>query len=276
MGGSFPFAIGITTVRDKPIPAFADEKKQPNIFIFGADAELPVVRTDTFDLKLYVDIAKVGYLYQELPGTLSGQASEGILDFVDGLGTGIGLMGQIAQIFSYKAEYRFIIGYYEPGIINGLWENRRLYYSNELAGLLANRSYKDDVTTGYLLRGGLTLFEKIELGLGFESYDTTRYSIAESKNVSDSVKKAELYLGIKEGLIPKVYGSFSYKREDNLETVFENPFDNNTLLEAIVVYELATGIALSFDAKRTFRYNDVSGMYEPIDTLSVRTIFTFF
>ncbi|UCB46744.1 MAG: FecR domain-containing protein [Spirochaetota bacterium] len=276
MGGSFPFAIGVTTVRDKPIPAYADERKQPNIFIFGADAELPVVRTDAFGLKFYVDIAKVGYLYQELPATLSGQATEGIIDFVDGLGTGIGLMGQIAQIFTYRAEYRFIIGYYEPGIINNLWENRRLYYSDELAGLLANRSYKDDITAGYLLRGGLTLFEKIELGLGFEAYDTTRYSLTESKNVRDSVKKADLYLGIKEGLIPKVYGSFSYKREDDLETVFQYPFDSNTMLEAIVVYEIATGVKLSFNAKRTFRYNDVSDMYEPIDSLSVRTIFTFF
>jgi hypothetical protein len=275
MGRALPLAIGVTAVRDKPIPDSADERNQPNIFVFGADTELPVVRTDALGLTLYADIAKVGYLYQELPASLSGLATEGIIDFVDGLGTGVGIMGNIAKVFNYRAEYRFIIGYYEPGFIDRLWENRRLYYGEELAGLLADRSYKDDITAGFLMRGGLLLFEKIELGLGLESYNTTRYSIAESKNVNDTVKKADLYLGIKKGLIPRVYGSFSYDREDDLESVFEYPFDSNTMLEAVVVYELAPGVALSFNAKRTFRYNDVSGEYEPIDTLGVKTVFTF-
>jgi hypothetical protein len=35
-------------------------------------------------------------------------------------------------------------------------------------------------------------------------------------------------------------------------------------------------VAIAVNAKRAFLYNDVTGQHEPIDTLGVKTVFTFF
>lgn len=277
LGRIVPFAAGVTVVRDRPVPATSPNNLQePNIFLFGVDAEFAFIDTSALGMKAYADAATVAYLYPELPASLSGKTVGGMLGFLPGVGTGIGIMGNISETFTFRAEYRFLIGYYEPGIINIGWENRRLYYGQEIAGLIADTSYRDSTQSGFLLQSSLLLFRKVSLGIGFETYSTTRHSIAESKNVADTVSKGNLSLGIREGLIPRFYGSVSYIREDDLETVFDQPFDSNTRLEANVVYEIATGVALAVDAKRTFRYNDGTGQHEPIDTLGVRTVITFF
>ncbi len=280
MGRALPLAVGISAVRDRPEPYASSWpagttgiNQLPNIFVFGVDAELPIINLDTFALKLYADGAKVAYSYPEVPAGVSVTALT--LNFIDGLGTAVGLMGHIAKVFNYRAEYRFIMGYYEPGFINSMWENRRLYYQQELRGLIIETAYRDDISTGLLIRGGLVLFEKLEFGLGYEDYNTTRYSIEAGGNVADTVRKADVYLGIKEGLIPKVYGSLSYDRNDNLESVFQQPFDDSTMLEALVVYEIAPGFAFSVNAKRTFQYNDVTRGYDPVDSFGIRTIFSF-
>ena len=277
MGMVLPFAIGLTAVRDRPVPAISPNYMQePNIFVFGADAEMPISRSDAFGLKVYADGATVGYLYPEIPPSLSGKVSAATLGFIPGIGTGVGLMGHVSGFFTYRAEYRFISGYYEPGLIDSMWENRRLYYGQQLEGLIDDTSYSGDIKMGFLVKGGFVLFEKIELGLGLESYNVTRYSIEELQNVSDTVTKGDFSLGIRKGLIPRLHGSFSYRREDDLESVFRQPFDSNTRLEASVVYELATGVDLAVDAKRTFQYNDGTQKYEPIDSLGVKTVITFF
>ena len=277
LGRVMPLAFGLTTIRDRPVPSSSsNEQQESNVFVFGVDVELPIFNTEKFGMKIYADGAKVGYLYPELPATLSGKASAATLGFLPGMGTGIGLMGHVSGVFSYRAEYRFITGYYEPGFIGSMWENRRLYYGQELEGLIADTSYREDTQAGFLLRGDLLFFEKIEFGIGLESYRTTRYSITESKNVVDTVSKGDVSLGIKKGLIPRFYGSVSYKREDGLESVFQQPIDINTKLEASVVYDLADGVTIAVDAKRTFQYNDATGEHEPIDSLGVRTIITFF
>jgi len=66
------------------------------------------------------------------------------------------------------------------------------------------------------------------------------------------------------------------ERIDNLNTVFQEPFDENTVLDANVIYQLARMIALSFSYNRTFKYNDETGIYDPIDSFGITTIFTFF
>jgi len=277
LGRIVPFAVGVTVVRDRPVPATSPNNLQePNVFVFGADVEFAFIDTSALGMKAYADAATVGYLYPELPASLSGKTIGGMLGFLPSVGTGIGIMGNISETFTFRAEYRFFIGYYEPGIIDFGWESRRLYYGQELEGLIADTSYRDSTQSGFLLQGGLLLFRKVSLGIGFESYTMTRHSIAESKNELDTVNRGELSLGIRKGLIPKLSGSVSYRREDNLETIFQQPFDSNTKLEASVTYELAEGVAIAVNAKRAFLYNDVTGQHEPIDTLGVKTVFTFF
>jgi len=285
LGEGFPLAFGGTFVYDRPKPDLAlgliagttDEKQLPHILIFGIDVELPVLNLDVFSMKLYADAAKLAYIYQEVPSTppLGNYVEPGTFGFVKGLGTGIGVMGRAAKIFTYRAEYRYILNYYEPGMINYLWENRRLEYQNELQYLIIEQNdpaYEDTTSAGFMLEGGVILLKKLEFGLGYEDYKRVTSATADP----ETVKKGKLYVNVYEGLIPKVHGSFSYNRIDNLNTVFQEPFDENTVLDANVIYQLARMIALSFSYNRTFKYNDETGIYDPIDSFGITTIFTFF
>jgi len=280
VGTDFPLAFGVTGFYDRPkpdvisIPGTIDEKQLPHILIFGADADFPLLNLDVFSLKLYADAAKLAYIYQEVPTTPEMEVVEpGSFEFVKGLGIGIGLMGKIAKIVNYRFEYRYIFNYYEPGMIDSLWENRRLAYQQELQELIIAQNqptYEDTTSSGFLLEGGVILFKKLELGLGYENYKRV---VGTTK---EPVQKGNLYVSVYEGLIPKVYGEFSYDRTDNLDNVFKKPFDENTVLEANVVYQLAPMIGLQFSYNRTFQYDDETGDYEPIDSFGITTVFTFF
>jgi len=282
LGRGFPFAIGATGVYDRPKPdnviwgAYAvSERELPHLLFFGADMELPVLSMDILSIKLYADLAKIAYIYQDVPVSITSYVDPGSFNFVKGLGTAIGVSGGVAKFLKYRAEYRYILNYYEPGLINYLWENRRLTYFQELQDLIIqqeNASYEDTNTAGILLKGSASILKKLEVGLGYESYKRVASATAEP----EPVKKGELFVNVNEGLIPKVYGSFSYRRTDNLDTVFEDPFDENTVLDANVVYRLAPIVSLSFSYNGTFRLDDETGTYERIDSFGVTTIFTFF
>ncbi|MBN2322370.1 MAG: FecR domain-containing protein [Spirochaetes bacterium] len=282
LGRALPFAVGITVVRDRPLPSASPNiLEEPNIFLFGADAELPVFGTaDTgaasFGLTVYADGATMGYLYPELPASLAGKTAGATIGFVPGAGMCIGLKGNVGEIFTFRAEYRLIFGYFEPGLINESWEKRRLVYGTELEGLISDTSYKDDVTSGLLAEGGVLLFNTVSLDAGFSSYTTTRYSLTESKNVPYTVKGGMLSLGIEKGAIRRFSGSISYRREDGLETVFQQPLDAKTRLDAEVSYEFAPQAEVSFFLIRSFRFNEQTLQHEPVDTLGVRTTFAVF
>jgi len=288
LGRSFPLAFGISGVHDKPKPAESawpvgpdpggelteSEDQLPRIFVFGADIELPLLRMDLFSLKLYTDAATIGYMYEKLHPALAGAnwVQEGALQFVDGLGTAAGVMGKIAKIVHYRLEYRYIFNYYEPGFINYLWENRRLTYQQELLNLIIAQnapSYENSTSSGFFISGGATLLKKLEFGIGYENYEKVTGS------TETTIQKGNAYVNVSKGLVPKVYGGLSYDRSDNLENIFKEPFDENTLLEAKVFYELAPTIALSVHYKRTFRYNDATREYDPIDSFGINTIFSF-
>ncbi len=292
MGKGIPLAFGLSAVHDRPKPdetlwqsqqwddgtqIITSEKQLPHILFLGADLDLPILRLKIFSMTMYADAGTTGYVYQEVPQKLEqldSPVKPGTIDFVKGLGTAAGLMGKIAMIFNYRIEYRYILDYYEPGLINSMWENRRLTYPFDLTKIIYEQksgSYEDSTSAGFMIKGGMTLFKKLEFGLGYENYKKIVASGTE-----EPVKKGNMYLNVDKGLIPKVYGNVTYTRTANFENVFKEPFDENTLIEANVFYELAKGIALSINYKRTYKFNENTNRYEPIENFGINTNFTFF
>ena len=47
-------------------------------------------------------------------------------------------------------------------------------------------------------------------------------------------------------------------------------------MNAEIYYELGAGISLVVNYKRTFKYNDETDEYDPIDSFGMNTVFTFF
>jgi len=285
LGRRIPFAFGVTAVHDKPEPVSnywpigpgaeltQNEDQLPRILTVGGDVELPIINLDVFSLMLYADAAKMGYMYKELhPALVQYELPEGAVGLIKGLGTGAGVMGKIARIFSYRVEYRYIFDYYEPGYINYLWENRRLSYQQELLDVIIAQqdpNYESSTTSGILIKGGLVLLKKLEFGLGYENYEVTTGASTEK------VHKGNAYVTLSEGLIPKVSGDITYNRGANFNKVFSDPFDESTLVEINGYYALAPMVSLAGGLKRTYRYNDATGENDPIDSFSITTIFTF-
>jgi hypothetical protein len=278
LGNKFPLAFGGSAFHDRPIPhsnswptGTVTEDELPRILIFGIDTELPILRRESFSLMLYADAGKKAYVYKEVPAPLSAYVEPGKIEFLKGVGTAAGVKGKIIKLITYGLEYRYIYNYYEPGMIDYLWENRRLTYQQELGDLIIaqNTAFEDTATSGYLIRGGL-LLKKIEFGAGYEHY--TRV-VGTSE---EPVNKGNIYINLHEGLIPKVYGSFTYDRKDNLEDVFKQPFNEDAVLNLNVTYQLSPIIALRCDYKRSFQYDDETSDYRPIDNFGITTVFTFF
>ncbi|RKX96044.1 MAG: hypothetical protein DRP84_02305 [Spirochaetes bacterium] len=288
MGRRIPLALGVSAVHDRPTPDqgswpadttyVKSEKELPHVLFVGGDLDLPILHLKkVFTMTLYGDAASTGYIYEQVPdrlANLSDPVKPGTVNLVKGIGTAAGLMGEIASIFNYRVEYRYILDYYEPGIINGMWENRRLTYPWELEDVIYDQrsgSYENSTSAGFLIKGGMMLFQKkLEFGLGYENYKKTQ------DGVETPVRKGSMYVDVEKGLIPKVYGQLTYDRSDNFENIFKEPFDENTVLNADIYYELAKGIALSVNYKRTFKYNDQTDNYDPIDSFGINTNFTFF
>jgi hypothetical protein len=282
LGRELPVSLGVTGVTDRPKPdsavwgGFAADRRQlPRIFVFGVDADLPVLRLESSSMNLYVDAAKLGYSYQEVPGGLTSYVDPGSLEFVKGAGTAFGLAGKIASRFGYRAEYRYIVNYYEPELIGYFWENRRLTYFQELYDLIVAQNdpaFDDSTTAGVFLEGSVSFLTKLEVGLGYESYKKS----ASASSAPEPVKKGMLFLRMGEGLIPRLHGSLTYRRADELETVLEQPFDENTALDAHVVYQFSPMIGLSLLVNRTYEYDDKAGVYDAVDLIGISTVFTFF
>ncbi len=292
MGKTIPLAFGVTAVHDRPKPdetvwqnekwddntdIITSEKQLPHILFFGSDIDLPILKLKVFSMTMYADAGATGYVYEEVPQklqTLDTPVEPGAVNLVKGLGTAAGLMGQIAVIFNYRVEYRYIMNYYEPGLINSMWENRRLTYPFELTRLIYDQksgSYENSTSAGFMIKGGMRLFKKVEFGLGYENYKKIVASGGE-----EAVRKGDMYVNVDKDLIPKVYGNVTYTRTDNFENIFKEPFDENTLIEANVYYELAKGIALSINYKRTYRFDDTTNSYKPVENFGINTNFTFF
>jgi hypothetical protein len=280
-GSDFPLEFGATVFHDRPKPQSSswpamvtDEDQLPRLFFVGIDTGFPLLRSTMFSALLYANAAKLGYGYREVPPALTIYGVEaGKLDFVKGLGTGVGVKGKLANFILYGFEYRYIFNYFEPGIINSLWENRRLTYAQELQDLIIAQeqpTYKDTKTSGVLISGGVELMHKLELGAEYEDYKRV------SGTGEEPVKRGKLYARVHEGLIPRVYGSLSYTRTENLADVFDDPFNEDTVLEGMLTYQLAPVVALRFSYNRTYQYNDETAVFDPVDSFGITTIFTFF
>jgi hypothetical protein len=282
-GANTPFALGVSAVHDRAKPGSGmwpliggttSEDALPRILVFGVDAEVPLLNRDRLSMKFYADAAKLAFSYPEVPSTLSGYGvNAGALDFPKGMGTGFGVMGNAAKRFTYKAEYRYIYNYYEPGLFNELWDNRRLLFPKDLQALIVEQNtagYDDRDTSGMLLRGGVRFLDKLELGLGYESYTRSAGASVEP------VKKGSVYVDLEEGLVPKLSASARYFREDNLDRVFEEPFDGGTVLAVEASYALLPGTSLSAGYNRTFVMNGDTGVLEPVNSFGLSASIRFF
>jgi hypothetical protein len=282
-GANLPFALGVSAIHDRAKPGAgiwpliggtASGDELPRIFVFGADAEVPLLNRDRFSMKFYADAAKLAYTYPEVPSTLAGYGvSAGTLDFVKGTGTGFGVMGNAADRFTYRAEYRYIHNYFEPGLFDLLWDNRRLLFPRDLQALIVEQNtagYDDTNTAGILLRGGVKLLKKLELGLGYESYTRS------TATGTEPVKKGSVYVDLEEGLVPKVSGSARYFREGDLERVFDEPFDGGTVFAAEVSYALVPGTSLSAGYNRASVLNADTGALEPVNSFGLSAVIRFF
>lgn len=285
-GRKVPLSIGGSMFYDWPKPDNSswpegpsgepteDEDQLPRIFIVGLDIGLPIIQLESFTMETYVDAGKVGYQYDELHPALAGSGvNEGKIEFLEGFGTALGLTGTVLSIVDYRAEYRFIRDYYEPGIINFNWDNRRLIYQQELLNLILAQndpSYTSADNSGFYLSGGVRLFDmKLAMGLGYGQYQ--RYSGTSIENVEEG----QIYLRMEEGLVPKTWGQITYDRLDNFSSIFKEPFDESTLFNADIFYQVAPLLTLSLRIKRTYQFDDAAQQWRPIDSFGINTMISF-
>jgi hypothetical protein len=255
MGEKFPLSIGGTIFHDRPKPVVwppgtTEEDQLPHIFIIGLDTGFPIAQLDSFNMDIYMDAAKVGYQYNELHPSLSlTSVNAGKIEFVKGFGTALGLAGTVMSIVDYRAEYRFIRDYYEPGIVDWNWVNRRRTYQTGLLNLILNQNdpaYSSSDSSGVFLSAGLRLFqERLALGMGYSNYKV--YT-----GTTETVHEGEIFLTLEEGLIPKTWGEITYERSNNFEDIFKEPFNNDTYLNAEIFYQVATMLTLSLRYKKTY------------------------
>ena len=286
LGGKVPLSIGGTIFHDWPKPNSASwpvgplgEQSQnkdqlPRIFIVGLDMGFPITQLDSFTMEIYADAAKLGYQYNELhPFLADTGVHEGKIEFLDGFGIALGLTGTVISMVDYRAEYRFTRDYYEPGIIDFNWDNRRLTYQQELLILILAQndpSYTSADSSGFYLSGGVRLFDmKLAMGLGYGQYN--RYTGTSTENIEEG----QIYLRMEEGLLPKTWGQITYDRSDNFSSIFKEPFDESTLFKADIFYQAAPLLTLSLRVKRTYQFDDAAQQWRPIDSFGINTMISF-
>jgi hypothetical protein len=251
-----------------------NKEQLPRIFIVGLDTGFPISQQDSFSMEIYVEAAKVGYQYDELQPALVGTGVHaGRVEWLEGIGTALGLAGTAISMVDYRAEYRFIRDYYEPGIVGFNWDNRRLVYQQELLTLILAQNdpdYTSADNSGFYLSGGVRLFDmKLAMGLGYGKY--TRYT----GSSSEKVEEGQIYLRMEEGLVPKIWGQITYDRLDNFGGIFKDPFDESTLLNADIFYQIAPLVTLSLRIKRTYQFDDAAQQWRPIDSFGINTMISF-
>jgi hypothetical protein len=286
LGRKVPLSIGGTMFYDWPKPDSAswpmgplgeqtqNEEQLPRIFIVGLDTGFPVTQLDSFTMEIYVDAAKIGYQYDELQPALAGTGvNAGKIEFLEGFGTALGVAGTVVSMVDYRAEYRYIRDYYEPGIIDFNWDNRRLTYQQELLNLILAQndpSYASADSSGFYLSGGVRLFDlKLAMGLGYGQYN--RYTGTSTENVEEG----QIYIKMEEGLIPKTWGQITYDRSNNFSSIFKEPFDESTLFNVDIFYQVAPLLTLSLKIKRTYQYDDEAQQWRPIDSFGINTMISF-
>jgi hypothetical protein len=285
-GRRFPLHFGGSLFYDWPKPDSAswpvgpvgqpteNEDQLPRIFIVGLDTGFPIVNRESFDMELSVDAAKIGYQYNQLQPALSAAGVEaGKVEFLKGFGAAAGLGGTLSSRFNYRAEYRYISDYYEPGIINFNWDNRRLTYQQELLNIILaqnDAAYESKQNHGFYLSAGIGFFDrKIETGISYGNYN--RYT----GSSTGRAEEGQIYLRMEEGLVPNTWGQFSYDRGNNVSTIFKEPFDESTLMNLDVFYRVAPSLTVSLAYRRTFRYDDMGLQWIPIDSFGINAMVRF-
>ncbi|MCK5095121.1 MAG: hypothetical protein KAR18_10365, partial [Spirochaetes bacterium] len=165
-----------------------------------------------------------------------------------------------------------------------LWENRRLEYQQELMNLIIAQdlsNFEDTNLAGFLIEGSAILFEKVEFGLGYENYNkmvVTQDEVTDeiTGTTTERVHAGDMWVSVYQGVIPRVHGTLSYNRNDNLDTLFSELLQEDTVLKAVVVIELTRIIGMQVSYDRTFQYNDDTKEYDSIDSFGITTVFTFF
>jgi hypothetical protein len=225
-------------------------------------------------MELYLDAAKIGYQYNQLQPALTGTGVKaGQIEFLKGFGAAAGLSGTVVSRVDYRAEYRYIRDYYEPGIINFNWDNRRLTYQQELLDIIlaqSSTSYASEQNHGLYLSAGLGFFDmKLTTGLGYGNYN--RYNGIST----EKVEEGQLFVRLEEGLVANTWGQISYQRSNNFSTMFRDPFDESTLVNFDVFYRAAPSLTISLGIKRSYRYEDATLRWIPVDSFGITTLVRF-
>ena len=123
-------------------------------------------------------------------------------------------------------------------------------YQQELLILILAQndpSYTSADSSGFYLSGGVRLFDmKLAMGLGYGQYQKyTGFS-------TNTVDEGQIYLRMGEGLIPRTWGEVTYVRVDNFTSIFSEPFDENTLFNTEIFYQVSPLLTLSLRYKKTY------------------------
>jgi hypothetical protein len=242
--------------------------------LVGADAGLPLAQLETFSINLYADMGKVAYKYDELHPSLIGTGvTANKIEFLKGLGTAVGLNGSIASRVEYRAEYRYTVDYYEPGIIDFNWENRRLTYQRELLSLILEQqssTYTSSESTGFFVSGNLQFFNnKLQTGLGFGNYKKS------TGTGRTTIREAEAFVRLEEDLVPRTWGDFIYRKRGDVGAILNKLIEEGTLLETNIYYRAADNLILSFNVKRTYRFDDLTNSNKPVESIGFSTTLSF-
>jgi hypothetical protein len=282
LGEKVPLSLGASVFHDRPKPdsglwpvgppplnqPTANEAQLPHIIIVGANGEIPLTNLEKFSMVLYGDVAGTGYQYNQLHPSLVGTGvQEGKIQFLKSLGTAFGLTGTVGSVVDYRAEYRYLRDYYEPGMINFNWDNRRLTYQQELLNLIQAQkdpAYEDKDSIGFYLSAGASILQRrLSFGLGAGYYE--RHMAAGS----DPVDQGRIYVTLEEGLIPGFWGGIIYDRADDFGGLFKDFIDENTLFDVRLNYRLAPMLTLSLNIRRTYE------LTTPVDIFSIDTRVSF-
>ena len=241
--------IGSTAVFDRI------EEHDHKVINWGLDAGLPLIETKIFNLRYGLDWATFS-VNSSLLTNRRGWVDSGNYGF------GTGFRGNLAIII-YRAEYRYLKDDYIPEYFDPAYDIiRKDKFYTELIYMYTNPTHSS--LNGYLAQIGFSIAGAAEIGGIFQEYY--------DENGKMKNNKAKVYFTLKEGVIPKFYGTAAYHKFNVVgfsgeKGLFGKLYTPDTMLTfngGIAVYAFVY-IRLSY--KKTFQYND-QGELEDYETYS--------
>ena len=246
--------IGFTLMHDK----FDEDDNR--IINWGLDSTLPIAQGPIFSMKFGLDWATYSVKSSRLPEKDNWTAS-------GNSGFGAGFRGKLVFL-KYKAEYRYLSDGYIPEYFDTSYDVKRPDKFNELIKMYTNPTLSSE--NGYLVQIGAVFAGAGEFGASFQEY------YDENGNTTDN--KAKIYLTVKKGVIPKIYGTGSYIKYkvagfSGERGLFGKLYTPNTILTFNGGVQLKSFIYVTISYKKTFKY--VNGTLKGDETVTFGTSMGF-